>query len=173
MKKSGSRTSTRPTTPRQPANGSGSQSGRGTRWTFGGTQRVYGADGKNPASHGELVGMSRLLVTGAVLVVLFIALGGSAVLAAARDVPERVADAVGSADAGGQSGSQISGAEFLSVPRGTRAERVRGLLGEPEHTSSASVEGVEIECWTYGVAGATGAFQLCFANGKLSSRFRY
>jgi hypothetical protein len=117
--------------------------------------------------------VSRLLVIGAVLVVLFVALGGSAVLAAARDVPDRVAEAVRNDGPGGQSGSQISGTEFLSVPRGTPANRARGLLGEPEHTSTAAVEGVEIECWTYGVAGATGAFQLCFANGRLSSRFRY
>ena len=117
--------------------------------------------------------MSRLLVSGAVLVLLFVALGGSSVLAAVRDVPERVANAVGSGDSGGQSGSQISGAEFLSVPRGTPIGRVRGLLGAPEHTSRGTVEGVKVECWTYGVAGGTGAFQLCFANGLLSSRFRY
>ena len=117
--------------------------------------------------------MSRLLAIGAVLVILFVALGGSSVLAAVRDVPDRVAAAVGSDGTNGQSGSQISGTEFLSVPRGTPAARARGLLGEPEHTSTASVEGVRIECWTYGVAGATGAFQLCFANGLLSSRFRY
>ena len=117
--------------------------------------------------------MSRLLVIGAVLVLLFVALGGSAVLAAARDVPDRVAQAVGNGDSGGQSSSQISSAEFLSVPGGTPVGRVRGLLGEPEHASRATVEGVKIECWTYGVAGATGAFQLCFANGRLDSRFRY
>jgi hypothetical protein len=116
--------------------------------------------------------VSRLLVTGAVLGVLFVALGGSAVLAAARDAPERLADAMRS-DERGQSGSQISSAEFLSVPGGTPLARARALLGEPEHSSRATVEGVKVECWTYGVAGATGAFQLCFANGRLSSRFRY
>ena len=117
--------------------------------------------------------MPRLLVTGIVLALVFVALGGSAVLAAARDVPERVAESLRADDAGPQSGSQISATEFNSIADGARGERVRGLLGEPEHASSATVEGVEIECWTYGVAGATGAFQLCFANGKLSSRARY
>ena len=117
--------------------------------------------------------MSRLFVSGVVLVVLFVALGGSAVLAAARDAPERLAEAVRNDDTRGQSGSQISSAEFLSVPRGTPLSRARALLGEPEHASRATVEGVKVECWTYGVAGATGAFQLCFANGRLSSRFRY
>jgi hypothetical protein len=117
--------------------------------------------------------VSRVLLVGGVLALLFVALGGSAVLAAARDVPDRVAEAVRDGGSGDQSSSQISSAEFLSVPGGTRVERVRGLLGEPEHMSQATVEGVEIECWTYGVAGATGAFQLCFADGRLESRFRY
>jgi hypothetical protein len=117
--------------------------------------------------------VSRLLAAAAVLVVLVVALGGSSVLAAVRDVPDRVADAVRSDDPDGQSAAQISLAEFESVPHGSRAGRVRELLGAPEHSSRAAVEAVEIECWTYGVAGDTGAFQLCFANGRLSSRFRY
>lgn len=117
--------------------------------------------------------MPRLLVVLAVLAMLFVLAGGSTVLAAARDVPQRVASAVGGDDEAGQSGAQISGGEFLAVARGTPKERVRALLGEPEHAADATVEGVEIECWTYGVAGATGAFQLCFANGRLASRFRY
>ena len=109
----------------------------------------------------------------AALAILVVVFGGSAVLAPARDVPERVAAAVRSEPTRGQSGSQISGAEYRSISIGTPRAQLRGLLGEPEHTSRATVEGVEIECWTYGVAGATGAFQLCFANGRLSSRFRY
>ena len=136
--------------------------------------RLTDAPGKIRLLRGEPRGVSRLIVLGILLVVLVVVLGGSAVLAAARDVPERVADAVQAADGkSGQSGSQISETEFVSVPRGTTAARARGLFGEPEHTSKAAVEGVRIECWTYGVAGATGAFQLCFANGRLSSRFRY
>ena len=134
---------------------------------------VYAVPGKNPAAGGERGAVSRVVVVGAVLAVLFLLLGGSAVLAAARDVPDRVADAVRGGATGGQSASQISGAEFLAVPRGTAAARVRALLGEPEHASKATVEGVDVECWAYGVAGATGAFQLCFRNGRLASRFRY
>jgi hypothetical protein len=117
--------------------------------------------------------VSRLLVLVALLVLLAAALGGPTLLADARDVPARVAHAVRSEDAAGQSAAQISLAEFEAVPHGTMVERVRELLGEPEHSSQAGVEGVEIECWTYGVAGGTGAFQLCFADGRLSSRFRY
>ena len=104
---------------------------------------------------------------------LVVVLDGAAVFAAAREVPDRVAAAVRPGDAQGQSGSQISGAEFLSVQPGTPRNRVRGLLGSPEHESHATVEGVEIECWTYGVAAGTGAYQLCFANGRLKSRFVY
>jgi hypothetical protein len=117
--------------------------------------------------------VSRLLVLVALLVLLAAALGGPTLLADARDVPSRVAHAVRSDEAAGQSAAQISLAEFEAVPHGTVVERVRELLGEPEHSSSAAVEGVEVECWTYGVAGGTGAFQLCFADGRLSSRFRY
>lgn len=114
-----------------------------------------------------------MLVLGGVLFVLVVVLDGAAVFAAARDVPERVAAVVRDSDVQGQSGSQISGAEFLSVQQGTPRGRVRGLLGAPEHASRATVEGVDIECWTYGVAAGTGAYQLCFANGRLKSRFAY
>jgi hypothetical protein len=117
--------------------------------------------------------VSRLLVLAALLALLAAALGGPTFLADAEDLPARVAHAVRSDQATGQSAAQISLSEFESVPHGTLAGRVRELLGEPEHSSEATVEGVDIECWTYGVAGDTGAFQLCFANGRLSSRFRY
>ncbi len=117
--------------------------------------------------------MSRLLVLGVALFALVVVLDGSAVFAAAREVPDRVAAVMGGADTQGQSGSQISGAEFLSVQLGTPRDRVRGLLGAPEHASRGTVEGVEIECWAYGVAAGTGAYQLCFANGRLKSRFAF
>jgi hypothetical protein len=117
--------------------------------------------------------VSRLLVLVALLVLLAAALGGPTLLAGAQDIPRRVAHAVKSEPSDSQSAAQISLAEFEAVPHGTVVERARELLGEPEHLSRAGVEGVEIECWTYGVAGATGAFQLCFADGRLSSRFRY
>jgi hypothetical protein len=32
---------------------------------------------------------------------------------------------------------------------------------------------VALECWYYGVVGATGAFQFCFADDQLVSRFRF
>ena len=109
-------------------------------------------------------------------VVVFVAVtaaGGSAVLASVRALPERAADAVRGREERAQSAAQISATEFVSVQYGDTEERVRALLGEPETESSAVVEGVEIDCWAYGISGASGAFQLCFANGRLSSRFRY
>jgi hypothetical protein len=35
------------------------------------------------------------------------------------------------------------------------------------------VEGVQLECWYYGVAGARGAYQICFENGRLSTKSRF
>ena len=98
--------------------------------------------------------------------------GGTAVLAGARELPERASSILGR-DGSEQSGAQISLAEFVAPRQGETKERVRALVGEPETTSTAHVEGIELECWTYGISGASGAFQLCFADGRLSSRFRY
>ncbi len=117
--------------------------------------------------------MIRWIVAAVAVVLAISLLGGSAVVASAEDLRQRAADLVRGSDSRGQSGAQISIAEFLGVPRGLPKSRVRALLGEPEATWATTVEGVEIECWTYGIAGGTGAFQFCFANGRLSSRFRY
>ena len=117
--------------------------------------------------------VSRLVLLAAVVVFAFFAVGGTAVFADVATVPERAKDALRSDDDGGQSRSQISPSEFLEVERGASTSRVRGLLGAPEETSKATVEGLDVECWLYGIAGGNGAFQLCFADGKLSSRFRF
>ena len=117
--------------------------------------------------------MIRWIVIAIVVFVAVTTFGGSAVLASVRALPGRAADVVGGRDEHAQSAAQISAAEFVTVQYGDTEERVRALLGEPETESSAVVEGVEIDCWAYGISGASGAFQLCFANGRLSSRFRY
>ena len=117
--------------------------------------------------------MVRWLVIALAVFVAVTVLGGSAVLASVRGLPERAAGVVSGGDEHAQSAAQISATEFVSVQYGDTKERVRGLLGQPETESSAVVEGVEIECWAYGISGASGAFQLCFADGRLSSRFRY
>jgi hypothetical protein len=81
--------------------------------------------------------------------------------------------ASGARDGGGQSASQISSGEFAQVDNGFTIDRLRALAGEPTSRSAAEVEGVELECWYYGIVGATGAYQFCFANGKLRAKLRY
>jgi hypothetical protein len=34
------------------------------------------------------------------------------------------------------------------------------------------VEGVRLECWYYGIAGGRGAYQVCFENGRFSTKTR-
>lgn len=116
--------------------------------------------------------MLRWVVIAIVVLAGIWVLGGTAVLAGARELPDR-ATSILRGDGSGQSGAQISLAEFVEPRNGATTDRVRALVGEPESTSTAHVEGIELECWTYGISGASGAFQFCFADGRLSSRFRY
>ena len=117
--------------------------------------------------------MLRWIVIVAVVLVAASLLRGTTVLASARELPSRAAEIVRGEDVRLQSRAQITGAEFLALERGWSPGRVRGEVGEPEAEFRSSVEGLELECWTYGIVGATGAFQICFADGKLESRFRY
>ena len=120
-----------------------------------------------------VTGLARLLVLVAVVVVLFV-VGGSAVLAKVPDLRDKAADLVGTDESATRQGAaQLSTAEFANIRPGITPARLRGLVGEPESGSSTSVEGLEIECWYYGIVAETGSFQFCFANGKLTSRFRY
>ncbi len=70
----------------------------------------------------------------------------------------------------GQGGAQMSAAEFLRLPKGTPQEAVESGAGAPERRHRVALERVELECWYYGIAGATGAYQLCFVEGKLRSK---
>lgn len=79
----------------------------------------------------------------------------------------------GTRDGGAQSASQISSGEFLQVGNGFTPAQLRALAGAPASRSSAEVEGVKLECWYYGIVGSTGAYQFCFANGKLRSKLRF
>jgi hypothetical protein len=72
-----------------------------------------------------------------------------------------------------QSASQISSGEFAQVEAGSSVEALRALAGEPASRSAATVEGVRLECLYYGIVGATGAYQFCFAEGKLRAKLRY
>ena len=73
----------------------------------------------------------------------------------------------------GQSGEQISSGEFDVAHGGMKQDTLRDLVGSPSRRTTARVEGLELDCWYYGVAGATGVYQFCFVDGKLSSKRRY
>jgi hypothetical protein len=74
---------------------------------------------------------------------------------------------------GGQSAEQISSGEFATVHGGMKAAALRSLVGAPADRTASHVEGLDLECWYYGVAGDTGAYQFCFVDGRLSSKRRY
>jgi hypothetical protein len=103
------------------------------------------------------------------------ALSATGVLASAHDAPDRVKQIVesGSDDANVQSGAQVSQYEFNAVAEGTTSARLRALVGEPASRQSTEVEGIAVECWYYGVARATGAYQFCFQNGRLRLKARF
>jgi len=72
-----------------------------------------------------------------------------------------------------QSASQLSEEEFGQVNSSFTPGRLRSFAGEPAEKTDASVEGVDLQCWYYGIAGARGAFQICFENGRLSTKARF
>ncbi len=104
-----------------------------------------------------------------VLAVVFLAAGGTSLLATLRDLPEALASGSGR----GQSASQISSAEFATVEVGAGTAAVRALLGEPEAEAVHQIEGLELECWYYGAGGKTGAYQLCFEDGRLHTKAEF
>ena len=72
-----------------------------------------------------------------------------------------------------QSSSQLSPSEFDQIDSYFTPDRLGSFAGEPATKTDASVEGVDLECWYYGVAGERGAYQICFENGKLSTKVRF
>ena len=104
-----------------------------------------------------------------VLAVVFLAAGGTSLLGTVRDLP----DALASRSGGGQSASQISSAEFAGVEVGAGTAAVRALLGDPEAEAVHQIEGLELECWYYGAGGKTGAYQLCFEDGRLHTKAEF
>ena len=73
----------------------------------------------------------------------------------------------------GQSGAQISSAEFAQIKAGLSPKALRDLVGQPASEESTELEGLELECLSYGIVGASGIYQFCFANGKLASKLRF
>ena len=74
--------------------------------------------------------------------------------------------------AAAESESQLSSAEFEQIESGFTPDRLRAFAGEPAAKTKASVEGVTLECWYYGIAGAQGTYQICFENDRLSAKLR-
>ena len=114
--------------------------------------------------------LTLLVVVAAVAIA--VSAGGSELLAKIPAVGETASDVGARAGIDEQGAAQISPAEFLQVRRGVSRDELRALVGKPEDADSSEVEGVSLECWYYGVVGATGAFQFCFADDRLVSRFR-
>jgi hypothetical protein len=73
----------------------------------------------------------------------------------------------------GQSASQLSDDEFTQIDSGFTPDALGSFAGEPATKTKASVEGVRLECWYYGIAGGRGAYQICFENGRLSTKTRF
>jgi hypothetical protein len=82
-------------------------------------------------------------------------------------VPERARQDTGQSDA------QISSSEFAQIRAGLSPRALRDLVGEPASEDSTALEGLELECLSYGIVGASGIYQICFANGKLASKLRF
>jgi hypothetical protein len=72
-----------------------------------------------------------------------------------------------------QSASQLSSEEYDGVDSSFTPGQLRSLAGEPARKTTASVEGIDLECWYYGIAGARGAYQICFENGRFSTKARF
>jgi uncharacterized membrane protein YuzA (DUF378 family) len=77
------------------------------------------------------------------------------------------------ASSNGQSEAQISSAEFAQIKAGLSPRALRDLVGEPAAEESTKLEGLRLECLSYGIVGASGIYQFCFANGKLASKLRF
>ena len=113
------------------------------------------------------------------LVIVFAALalvvvGGPALLAKVPDARAKVTDLLDDDGRGGAQGaSQLSPAEFATVPHGITPTRLRALVGEPEAARTARVEGLEVECLLYGIVGTSGAYQFCFTQGRLATKARF
>ena len=100
-------------------------------------------------------------------VVAFVLLSGSNGFGTFPDIFEL---ARGDGSGRAQGAAQMSEAEFQRAEDGMSVGSLRALVGEPEARTTNRVEGVRIECWYYGIGGTTGAYQLCFADGRLRSK---
>jgi len=91
----------------------------------------------------------------------------------ATSLQKQVSNWVDTHGGNGQSAEQISSGEFASAHAQMTPSALRNLVGSPADESTVKVEGLQLECWYYGVAGATGVYQFCFQDGKLGSKRRF
>ena len=115
--------------------------------------------------------LSRLVLTVAAVAALLVAAAPTL-----RSQVSDLGDALPSLDdvsSKGQSGAQISSAEFAQIKAGMPPKELRDLVGEPAAEESTELEGLRLECLSYGIAGASGIYQFCFANDKLASKLRF
>lgn len=117
-----------------------------------------------------MAALTRPLVLAIVLLGL-LAVAAPALVRNAPDLRERIVPTSGGSS--GQSAAQISPGEFEQLQTGMTPEQLGSYAGKPASKSSAVVEGIELECWYYGAVGTTGAYQLCFKNGRLTSKLRF
>ena len=124
-----------------------------------------------PATEHGLVTLTRLVI----LLVAVAALVAAAppLLDSTDNLRDQLSSFLEDRGGGGQSAEQISSGEFAAATGGMKADALRSLVGKPDERTQAKVEGLDLECWYYGVAGGTGAYQFCFVDGKLSSKRRY
>jgi hypothetical protein len=116
--------------------------------------------------------MTKLLVV-LVVAVALLAFGGSALRERASEARTSLPDLLEREGERGQSAAQMSAAEFLRLPEGSSHSAVQASVGEPDGRHRVSIERLELDCWYYGIAGATGAYQLCFVDGKLRSKLGF
>ena len=117
--------------------------------------------------------LKRLVVVSA-LVLAFVVVATPSLLAQTAAIAGKLPSLVRSEETmGTQSGAQISAAEFARLESGISFRELRALVGAPESTSRTEIEGVELECWYYGIVGSSGAYQFCFADGKLRGKARF
>lgn len=72
-----------------------------------------------------------------------------------------------------QGAAQLSRLEFVQARYGMSPSALRSLVGEPESETSTRVEGLDLECWYYGIVAASGSYQFCFSGGRLESKWRF
>jgi hypothetical protein len=122
-----------------------------------------------PWNHANVATVTKPLLLAALALAAFVL-----VYPLVRDrLPDRISYLGNRAPVVAQSASQLSSSEFGRVDSGFTPNELRAFAGNPATKTKAAVEGVDLECWYYGIAGARGAYQICFENGRLSTKARF